>query len=83
MSLVYEGKVAWIFPDNFDVDLIVGVQHIKETNPEKFLPLTMKEYEPNFLEQVAKGDILVAGKNFGYGHPHFQGMAAMRKIGLW
>lgn len=83
MSLVYEGKVAWIFPDNFDVDLIVGVQHIKETNPEKFLPLTMKEYEPNFLEQVAKGDILVAGKNFGYGHPHFQGMAAMRKLGLW
>lgn len=83
MALIYEGRVAWIFPDNFDADLIVGVQHIKETNPEKFLPLTMKEYDPDFLQQVAKGDILVAGKNFGYGHPHFQGMAAMRKLGLW
>ena len=22
-------------------------------------------------------------EKFGYGHPHFQGMAAMRKLGLW
>ena len=83
MALTYEGKAAWIFPDHFDADLIVGVQHISEVNIEKFLPLTMKQYDPDFLNQVAKGDILVAGKNFGYGHPHFQGMASMRKLGMW
>jgi len=83
MPLTYEGKAVWIFPDHFDVDLIVGVQHIKEVNIEKFLPLTLKEYDPDFLNTVAKGDILVAGRNFGYGHPHFQGMAAMRKLGIW
>lgn len=82
MSLTYEGNVAWVFPDNFDVDLIVGVHQIKETNVEKLMEFCMKEYDENFVDKVKLGDMLVAGKNFGYGHPHFQGMAVMRKLGI-
>lgn len=83
MTFEYKGQVAWIFPDHYDVDQIVGIQNIRETDLDKLMPLCMADYETDFLSKVKEGDILVAGKNFGYGHPHFQAMALMRKIGIW
>ena len=82
MNDTYEGKVAWVFPDNFDVDQIMGVQNLREGDLDKLMPACMRSYDPDFASNVAPGDILVAGSNFGYGHPHYQGMALMRKLGI-
>lgn len=77
-----EGRVAWKFDDHFDVDLIVGVHYIHEKNIEKLVPVGMKDFDPNFISNVKPGDILVAGRNLGYGHPHPQGMKVMRHLGI-
>ncbi|MCL1993630.1 MAG: 3-isopropylmalate dehydratase [Spirochaetes bacterium] len=80
--MIVEGRVAWIFPDNFDADFIVGVENISTTDTEILKAAVMKNYEPDFTQKIKEGDIIVAGKNFGYGHPHPQPMIGLRGWGI-
>jgi 3-isopropylmalate/(R)-2-methylmalate dehydratase small subunit len=82
MDFIFEGSAAWVFPDHFDIDLIIGVQNVRENDIEKLVPVCMKAYDPNFVNRVKPGDILVGGRNFAYGHAHPQVMAVLRKIGI-
>ncbi|MDM0071847.1 3-isopropylmalate dehydratase [Variovorax sp. J31P207] len=84
MSLAnLRGRVAWIFDeDDFDIDLIVGVRNIKITDVSELAALAMADYLPDFASTVRKGDVLVGGRNFGYGHPHYPAMRAMRHLGI-
>lgn len=78
-----DGRVAWIFPeDNFDVDQIVGVSNIKLTDVDELAALAMKNIAPEFASVVQPGDVLVGGRNFGYGHPHYPPLRAMRHLGI-
>lgn len=76
------GRVAWIFGDDFDVDQIVGVKNIKVQDPDALARLALDYFDDEFRQQVRPSDFLLAGSNFGYGHPHFQSMRAMRKLGI-
>ncbi len=82
MGLSYEGSVAWVFPDHFDVDLIIGVQNVRENDIDKLVPVCMKAYDPDFADRIKPGDILVGGRNFAYGHAHPQAMATVRRLGI-
>lgn len=66
----------------FDVDQIVGVKNIKVQDVDRLAELALDNLGPDFRARVRAGDVLVGGRNFGYGHPHFQAMRAMRKLGL-
>jgi 3-isopropylmalate/(R)-2-methylmalate dehydratase small subunit len=79
---VFDGRVAWVFGDDFDIDLIIGVQNIKSYDTEFLLSVCMDAYESGFAGKVQQGDLLVAGRNFGYGHPHYPPMVAMRAAGI-
>ena len=73
------GRAAWIFTeDDYDIDLIVGIKNIKITDINELAAVTMTSYDPDFAKSVNKGDLLVGGQNFGYGHPHYPAMRAMR-----
>jgi len=77
------GRVAFIFEEvDFDVDQIVGVANIKLKDPAELAAVAMQSYDPDFAANVRKGDILVGAQNFGYGHPHYPPMIAMRHLGL-
>lgn len=76
------GRVAYIFPDDYDVDQIVGVRNIKIQDVDQLAELALEKLGPAFRERVRPGDVLVAGANFGYGHPHFPAIKAMRKLGI-
>lgn len=78
-----QGRAAWIFQeDDFDIDLIVGIKNIKITDIHELAAVTMTSYDPTFAMSVKKGDLLVGGHNFGYGHPHYPAMRAMRHLGV-
>ncbi len=78
-----KGRVAWIFEEtDFDVDRIIGVSNIKIKDPKILADLAMKEQDPNFRTDVKPGDLLVGNLNFGYGHPHYPAMIAMRALGI-
>jgi 3-isopropylmalate/(R)-2-methylmalate dehydratase small subunit len=77
------GRVAWVFDeDDYDIDLIIGVRNIKITDVKELAALAMSERDPNFAGSVQRGDLLVGGRNFGYGHPHYPAMRAMRHLGI-
>ncbi|WP_457093085.1 3-isopropylmalate dehydratase [Microvirga sp. P5_D2] len=77
------GRVAFIFDEiDFDVDQIVGVKNIKITDVEELAKVAMESYDPDFHQHVKPGDILVGNSNFGYGHPHYPPMRAMRHLGI-
>lgn len=77
------GRVAWIHEQpNFDVDQIIGVKNIKISDLDELAALAMQPFDPNFSAHVRPGDLLVGGSNFGYGHPHYPPMMAMRHLGI-
>ena len=84
MSLVnLRGRAAWVFgEDDYDIDLIIGVRNIKITDVKELSMLAMSDYLPDFASTVEKGDMLIGGHNFGYGHPHYPAMRAMRHLGI-
>lgn len=83
MEKELKGQVAWIFcEENFDVDRIIGVQNIRETNIENLVHVCMTEYDSDFVNRVKEGDWIIGGKNFGYGHPHKPPMLVLRHLGI-
>ena len=77
------GRIAFIFEEeDFDVDQIVGVKNIKIKDEDELAAAAMQSYDPDFAGKVKRGDILVGARNFGYGHPHYPPMIAMRKLGI-
>ncbi|MDH4391029.1 MAG: 3-isopropylmalate dehydratase [Aquabacterium sp.] len=77
------GRVAWVFAeDDYDIDLIIGVRNIKITDVQELARLAMSDADPGFAATVQRGDLLVGGRNFGYGHPHYPAMRAMRHLGI-
>ena len=78
-----KGRVAFIFDEiDFDIDQIVGVKNIKIQDVDELASIAMQSYDPGFREVVRPGDLLVGNSNFGYGHPHYPPMIAMRHLGI-
>lgn len=78
-----KGRVAFVFEeDDFDVDQIVGVKNIKIQDVDELAALAMSSYDPDFAKSVKPGDVIVGGHNFGYGHPHYPPMKALRHLGI-
>jgi 3-isopropylmalate/(R)-2-methylmalate dehydratase small subunit len=78
-----KGRVAFIFEErDFDVDQIIGVKNIKIQDVNELAALAMQSYDPQFQSKVRPGDVIVGADNFGYGHPHYPPMRAMRHLGI-
>ncbi|MCK4264636.1 MAG: 3-isopropylmalate dehydratase, partial [Candidatus Aminicenantes bacterium] len=61
-----EGRM-WVFNDNdINTDLIFPGKYTYEPlSPEEQSKYAMEDYDPEFIKQVIKHDIIVTGKNFG------------------
>lgn len=79
---IITGRVAWVFGDDFDIDLVIGVGNIKSYDTEFLRGVTMTAYDPDFVDRVRPGDVIVGGRNFGYGHPHYPPVVALRNLGI-
>ena len=56
---IIDGRVAWVFGDDFDIDLVVGVSNIKSYDPDHLRSVCMTAYDPGFVDRVRPGDIIV------------------------
>lgn len=79
MEKIFKGKTVWKFDDNYNADLIVGSKYISVNDREILGKVCLADYDPEFAQKVTPGDLMIAGKNFGYGHPHYQGIASLQK----
>ncbi|MFH1774489.1 MAG: 3-isopropylmalate dehydratase small subunit [Methanobacteriota archaeon] len=61
-----KGRV-WRFGDNVDTDQIIPAEYLVTGDSEELAKHTFERVRPEFAKKVQKGDIIVAGKNFGCG----------------
>ena len=78
---ILSGK-AWKFGDNIDTDVIIPGKYLRTTDMSVFASHVMEGIDPEFSKQVRKGDIIVAGKNFGCGSSREQAPLALKYAGV-
>ncbi|MDR0888113.1 MAG: 3-isopropylmalate dehydratase [Candidatus Methanoplasma sp.] len=61
-----KGK-AWVFGDNVDTDQIIPAERLVSVNLTHLNDFIFEKVRPGVAQEIGKGDILVAGKNFGCG----------------
>ncbi|MCR5813629.1 MAG: 3-isopropylmalate dehydratase small subunit [Desulfovibrio sp.] len=64
--MIYKGKVHKV-GEHIDTDAIIPARFLVTSDPEKLGKNCMAGIEPDWVKRVQKGDILVAGRNFGCG----------------
>jgi len=76
-----EGKV-WRFGDNIDTDLIIAARYLNTSDPVELAKHVMEDADPKFYAKMQKGDILVAGENFGCGSSREHAPIALKAAGI-
>ena len=77
-------KKILIFPeDDINTDVIFPGRYTYEPlTPEEMAKHAMEDYDSNFIKQVQKGDIIVAGSNFGAGSSREQAVTCLQAAGI-
>ena len=55
------------YKDNVDTDVIIPARYLNSFDAKELASHAMVDIDPTFASTVEKGDIIVAGKNFGCG----------------
>lgn len=77
-----EGNV-WKFGDDISTDLIIsGKYKFKTLDMGKLSKHAMEGADPDFSEKVERGDIIVAGENFGCGSSREQAPLVLKELGV-
>ena len=58
---------AWKFGKNIDTDAIIPARYCNTADPEKLAPHCLEDADPEFVNKMSAGDIVVADENFGCG----------------
>ncbi|MBE6486612.1 MAG: 3-isopropylmalate dehydratase small subunit [Methanosphaera stadtmanae] len=78
---ILKGKV-WKFRDSIDTDVIIAGRYLRTFNPQDLADHVMEAEDPEFSQKVSKGDIIVAGWNFGCGSSREQAPVAIKTAGI-
>ena len=61
-----KGK-AWKYCDDVDTDAIIPARYLNTSDPSELAKHCMEDVDLEFVQKIAPGDFIVAGKNFGCG----------------
>ncbi len=75
------GKV-WKFGDNVDTDLIIAARYLNTSEPSELAKHVMEDADPEFVNKMEPGDIIVAGENFGCGSSREHAPIALKAAGI-
>ncbi len=76
-----EGKV-WNFGKDIDTDLIIAARYLNTSVPEELAKHVMEDADPEFVNKMKAGDIIVAGDNFGCGSSREHAPIALKAAGV-
>ncbi|MCI1958966.1 MAG: 3-isopropylmalate dehydratase small subunit [Clostridia bacterium] len=76
-----EGKV-FKYGDNVDTDVIIPARYLNVSNGDELAKYCMIDIDADFASKVQKGDIIVAGKNFGCGSSREHAPLAIKCAGV-
>jgi len=77
----YSGRV-WKFGDHVDTDVIIPARYLNTSDPKELGRHCMEDADPDFIKKIHKGDIIVAGRNFGSGSSREHAPIAIKAAGI-
>jgi len=77
-----QGKVIK-YGDNVDTDVIIPARYLNTSDPAELAKHCMEDLDSSFVTKVRKGDIMVAGKNFGCGSSREHAPIAIKASGIY
>ncbi|AXX89639.1 3-isopropylmalate dehydratase [Arcobacter suis] len=75
------GKV-WNFGANIDTDIIIAARYLNSSDPEHLAKYVMEDADPEFPKKLQRGDVIVAGENFGCGSSREHAPIALKAAGV-
>jgi len=76
-----DGKV-WTFGKDIDTDLIIAARYLNTSVPEELAKHVMEDADPEFVNNMSVGDVIVAGENFGCGSSREHAPIALKAAGV-
>jgi len=76
-----EGK-AIKYGNNIDTDVIIPARYLNTSDPSELASHCMEDLDREFVKKVQKGDIIVAGRNFGCGSSREHAPIAIKASGI-
>ena len=76
-----EGRI-WRFGDNVNTDLIIPGKYLDDCRASQLGSHAMEGVNGEFAGRVRKGDIILAGLNFGCGSSREQAVIALKACGI-
>lgn len=70
------------YGDNVDTDAIIPARYLNSSDPAELATHCMEDIDKDFVKNVAKGDIIVATKNFGCGSSREHAPIAIKAAGV-
>jgi len=76
-----KGKV-FKYGANVDTDVIIPARYLNTANPDELACHCMEDLDKTFIQRVQKGDMIVAGPNFGCGSSREHAPIAIKAAGV-
>lgn len=73
---------AWKFGDDVNTDEIIPAMYLNVTDPSELGRHCMEGIYKRFAKRISRGDIIVAGKNFGCGSSREHAQWAIKGCGI-
>jgi len=82
MQTKITGRV-WKYGDDVNTDVIfAGKYTYSITDPKEMAQHALEDLDPMFVQNVRRGDIIVAGKNWGCGSSREQAVVCLKELGV-
>ena len=73
----------WKYGDNINTDMLFPGKYVYNCNtPNEIKPHLLEDLDPTFAKNVQRGDIILAGKNFGCGSSREQPVLGLKAVGI-
>jgi len=75
-------SIAFKFGENINTDMIIPARYLGITDPAELAQHAMEDLDKEFIKNVRKGDVIVAGRNFGSGSSIEQAPQVIKELGI-
>jgi 3-isopropylmalate/(R)-2-methylmalate dehydratase small subunit len=73
----------WRYGDNIDTDMLFPGKYVYTCGvADEIIPHLLEDLDPSFSKNVKKGDVIIAGKNFGCGSSREQPVIGLKVVGI-
>ena len=74
--------IVFKYGDNVDTDVIIPARYLNSSDPKELATHCMEDIDVDFVKKIKKGDIVVAGKNFGCGSSREHAPLVIKESGI-